>query len=52
MIIPSIINKKVGLLSGILIGALIVAATSQICQNRRCTKQPVNAADNSHDDED
>ena len=41
MVLASAINSKVGLISGILIGALIVVTTSHICKVKRCSLRPV-----------
>ena len=40
MFLASVINAKVHLLSGLVVGALLVAATRQInCNCRRCEKK-------------
>jgi len=37
MFLPSVINAKVHLFSGVIVGALLVAATRQVkCYCRRC----------------
>ncbi len=50
MILASAINNKINLFTGILIGALFVVATSQICQNKkhsfRTVKQPEDKTEN------
>ena len=41
MILASAINTKISLFTGILIGALIVVTTSQLCQNKKCSSRSV-----------
>ena len=50
MLLSSAINNKISLLTGILIGALIVVTTSQICKNKKYSiksvKQPEDKTEN------
>ncbi len=37
MILANVITKKTSFIAGMIVGAMIIAATNQICRNKNCS---------------